>query len=596
MFIRARVIEVISHPYILNDSNINKLMQDKDLKLTNSKNMNLIKDLPRNSIIAQIINDNSRVIALPFFSSHISLPLKPGENVWLFKEEIADGANTQDEVEFFWMSRIHGMNFYEDLNFTHDDRRFLKKYSDRRDGELSLKNEIKMLENNITLNSDIPVAQFNDGPIYNTTTGKIKDPSSRTGINTKSLNISGKYILEDVPRYTKNPGDFIIQGSNNTLIKLGSNFANSANEILNTVNTPFAYNNPNKYSGTIDIVAGRAAISKEYLNISELRGYKLNNRQIYVNKVSTKAYRNGYLSVLNEKNEFENMKDPKYFLGNNSENIGEGDPDFFTDISRIYISEKCNGDQLLNIKSIQNVTNATIPVKTSFQSTTDRGYIIAKSDEIRIIARGKVFNVTNNGSFNLNENSIYQNSGGSIRLIKEGDDNSTCHLILEQQGNVLLNGQKIVIGDEAKVKENGKGEQVFIGHGAKEPLVLGYFLKNKLENFMNEVCKALVLISKNLDEINTNFNQHTHPYAGVAGNTAPTPNLITKSLISPNPSSSIDYEKITEIALNQEEGQYGPIEGITNDVGSDTISSKIDQIMKIKSDLNEILSTLGRTL
>ena len=56
---------------------------------------------PRNSIICRIITDennkseDSDVIAYPFFSSHLALPVKPGEQVWLFNEKpLQDNTNS----------------------------------------------------------------------------------------------------------------------------------------------------------------------------------------------------------------------------------------------------------------------------------------------------------------------------------------------------------------------------------------------------------------------------------------------------------------------------------------------------------------------
>ena len=589
MFVRAKVIEVISHPSVLTQSVINKIINDNNFKISDSKSSNLINDLPRNSIIAQLKNENKRIIAIPFFSSHIGFPLKPGEDVWLFKEENADsGSSLNTIVEYFWLSRIHGMNFFEDSNFTHDDRKLLKKYENKANNELSVNSEVFMFDNNILFEKKYPIAQFNNGPVVNSQSKTLSNPAVQK-LNLVPLNISGQYIFEDIPRVTKNPGDFIIQGSNNTLIKLSTDFANQSDEYLYKFNQNSFSQSIQKNSGTIDIVAGRAAISKKYLSTNLYVQYELNGEDIFANKISTNAFRNGHMFILNEKNSFENMKDSNYFLAKNSENISEGDPDFFSDISRLYISEQSNGDQLLsnyiNLNTIQNDIKAE---KTFINIPSNRGYIIAKSDEIRLVARQKVFNL------NENNQELYQEVGGSIRLIKEGTIDNQAYLILNHEGIISLNGSKIVIGDMDKVKDNGKSENVYIGHGAKEPLVLGYFLKNKLENFMNEVCKSLILISKNLNEINNNFNSHTHPYAGVAGNTSPTPLLITpENIIIPQDSSSNTIQDL-EGSENEENGNYGVIKDIN--VSPLSINDNINNIITIKNSLIEILSKLGKTL
>jgi len=595
MFKRARTIEVISHPYVLNDNIVNQLIDDRNKKLTNKKNKYLIKDLPRNAIIAQLIDSNERIIAIPFFSSHISLPLKPGEDVWIYKEEKASEEGEEKSIEYFWMSRIHGMNFYEDVNFTHEDRKFLKRYEEPEE----LKSSTREFAFEKNINDLNPVAQFNDGPVYNTSTGNIKNPDSKQNVNNARLNISGQYFVEDIPRYTKNPGDLVIQGSNNTLIKLGNSLAIENNEDISVRSNSLSYSDFPKYSGAIDIVAGRAAISKELLTRNEVVGYHLNKRELFFDFISKSASRNGMLVTFNERGQLENIKDSEYYIKTNSQNIAEGDTDFYTDISRLYVSEYCEGDKLINYSNVSTLDlSTTFGEKKESTSKNNRGFIIAKSDEIRIVSRGNVFNVNrekdkNNNMFSVD--SRFQETGGSIKIIKEGNSDNIAYLSLEHDGVASLNGSKIVIGDENKKKENGKSEHVYIGHGAKEPLVLGYFLKNKLENFMNEVCKSLILISKNLQELNDKHNAHFHPYAGVAGNTL-IPNV--DNLIS-------DFKNVPEVAINSvvspiigsidnETGEYGPIQGLNQDPQS--LDKSIENILRIKDTLVETLSTIGRTL
>jgi hypothetical protein len=589
MFKRAKVIEIISHPYVLKENILNTLLNDSEKKISDKKNIHLLKDLPRNSIVAQLVNENSRIIAIPFFSSHLGFPLKQGETVWIYKEENTDSDNAK-RIEYFWLSRIHGMNFYEDTNYTHDERKYLRRYEDKKGIDLST--EIDMLENGYSEKTTI--AQFNDGEVYNTQSGNLSGGKGKINIKKTPLNISGKHIFEDVPRFTKHPGDLILQGSNNTLIKLGIDEGYPSNFSLFEASSPLAYKENKKYSGTIDIVAGRAAISKEYLTIKKYTDYHLNKEDFLKGKnVTTKAFRNGMNVIYNEKKLLENLKDTDYYLENNYENIAEGDTDFFTDISRLYISEYSTGDQLLNINNVYTATNDKKAIKINSIKSSGKGFVIAKSDEIRIIAREKSFNLTreNDIPFNSNIDNLFS-QGGAIRLIKEGNDENIAYLCLENDGVVSLNGSKIILGDENKIKENGKSENVYIGHNAKEPLVLGYFLKNKLENFMNEVCKSLILVSKNLDEINKKYNSHTHPYAGVAGNTLPSSSLVVNSVPIPETSINASIDPVKG-APSDENGDYGNIQGLVEPLD---LNQSIDNIVKIKESLVEILSQIGRTL
>jgi len=113
MFRRAIVVDIITHPNILSEQLLNSLDSDRsEYVLTRKKNRNFLKKLPRNSIIGMFVQSKERFIAIPFFSSHIGFPLKPNEEVWIFEDETL--SNKNNEIEYFWMSRIHGLNLYED--------------------------------------------------------------------------------------------------------------------------------------------------------------------------------------------------------------------------------------------------------------------------------------------------------------------------------------------------------------------------------------------------------------------------------------------------------------------------------------------------
>ena len=55
---------------------------------------------------------------------------------------------------------------------------------------------------------------------------------------------------EPVPRFSKRSPDFVLQGSNNTLISLGTDRSSAEG-------TSISDSDKNEFSGTIDIVAGR---------------------------------------------------------------------------------------------------------------------------------------------------------------------------------------------------------------------------------------------------------------------------------------------------------------------------------------------------
>ena len=83
-----------------------------------------IKKAPRNTVLARIIAGDGaaastgEIICYPFFPPHFSMPVKPGEQVWVFSES-PDGPNPYS----YWISRVHEPDHADDINYTHPERR-----------------------------------------------------------------------------------------------------------------------------------------------------------------------------------------------------------------------------------------------------------------------------------------------------------------------------------------------------------------------------------------------------------------------------------------------------------------------------------------
>lgn len=588
MFKRAVVLDIVMHPGLLSDSVIKKLIgPDSNFKLANQKNVEFLKSLPVNSIIGSFIENKNIFIAFPFFSSHMSLPLKRQEEVWIYE----DASAAKDfENEYYWISRVHGTNLYEDANYTHTDRKYLKDYTQEK------------ARNSVNLDNleKVSAALFNNGPIRGNNTGTSGD----TGITNRdkkikeSLNLSSNHLLEDVPRTFKNPGDYIIQGSNNTLIRLGTNHIRESSDNYNEVyyNTIFA-TDPDAYSGTIDIVAGRAALSQSLAVEKKYVDYFKNEEKLFFKNITTGAYKNSQLIIYNENEITENLKDSEFYLGNKIINWAEGDPDFFTDISRILVSEYIKGDKLLNSGEINTIS--LDGVKSSIRDK-ERGYIIAKSDEIRLIARGTVISKNHSKSDQLEKSNLIENDAGSIRIIKEGGEDKG-YLIIDSTGHISIDGPTIVLGDNKRIKENGTGNSIYLGNDSHEPGVLGYMLKNKLENFMDETIRALNIIGLCLKDLDS----HVHQYAGPAGLTLfPIPGSAPGQL----PTFATDNANFTTYStannnaflertgnVDDKSGNYGKVAGMGS-ADSKSLEDKINDISKIRDSLTDILSKFVKTL
>jgi len=581
MFKKAIVLDIISHPGMITDDIVNQLISDdSNLKLFSIKKPGFIKNLPANSIIATFTNSKNIFIALPFFSSHMCLPLKVQEEVWIYEDP---SASKEIEIEFYWISRIHGFNFYEDLNYTYSDRKYLRSYNEESNKK----------------NSNIPVALFNNGPIRADSNGKTDDNvmSSKEKRLSISLDLSHRHLLEDVPRTFKNPGDYIIQGSNNTLIRLGTNHIRKANNnFKESYNNTIFYKEPESYSGTIDLVAGRAVGSQDLSVDKNTVNYLKDQNVLFSNSITKKAYKNSQLVIYNEKGATENLKDAGFYLGNpNAINWAEGDPDFSADISRLLISEYIDGDSLLNYSPLYSVENDG---KQTVLNNKKSGFIIAKSDEIRLVARSNVVSKSHNKNNQL-EGSNSISESGSIILLKEGGQEDRGYIAINSNGNVAIDGPAIVLGNKSREKENGKGDNIYLGNDAVEPGVLGYMLVNKLENFMDETIRALNIIGLCLKDLNS----HVHPFIGPAGDTLPAkllPNAssLLNSLAVDNTGFSdytVDYQATARSgAANDPDGNYGKIEGIID--ATTKLKDKIDGLALIRNSLQDILSKMVKTL
>jgi hypothetical protein len=135
------------------------------------------------------VKKNSSTICLPFFPSHLSLPVKPGEYVWIYKTL----AN-----EYYWMCRVSGVRQVEDANFTHLPR-------------------IKSLSSAHSQTEDISL--FYDFAPMNSKSAAPRDIFENIAIN--SVAYKEEFTGEPVPRMSKKCGDLLLQGSNNAHIQLG---------------------------------------------------------------------------------------------------------------------------------------------------------------------------------------------------------------------------------------------------------------------------------------------------------------------------------------------------------------------------------------
>lgn len=296
------------------------------------KNPNLVNKMPRNSIIATIVSDRDgwtpeSEIFYPFFSGHLSLPVKPGEKIWV----IYDALKRSRSGKGYWITRIVSSENIDDINYTHADREAMY-VSKNSPGDSPLAAQTG--EVNITL--DEALSFPTGGPIQKTNT--FPNPEAYNSIVENSLAYTSQFVGEPVPRVTKRVGDLLLQGSNNASILIGH-----SSDHTDLIDTPSDLG-----AGTVDIVAGVGATSS-------------------TSAISTAPTTRGYDEIL---------KVPE--LSNLSSNPFEGQPDFMNDRSRVYVSMRSDSDNDFGL----HFTYAGPVIGSAF--------IVAKSDEVRLVGRGSV--------------------------------------------------------------------------------------------------------------------------------------------------------------------------------------------------------------
>tara|TARA_Y100000590_G_scaffold378922_1_gene446236 strand:+ start:143 stop:1471 length:1329 start_codon:yes stop_codon:yes gene_type:complete len=408
----------------------------------------------------------------------------------------------------YWLCRIPGSSHVDDLNFTHLDREWVQTGRTPSSRRATIEDE-----EGETYDETDTVPGFLNG-------GGAIDLMSLPGTVDAYEEIHEQAIanqsitFESVPRFTKRPGDFVIQGSNNTLICLGEDRGWTAETVADSTDAQWSESstsadadgrwgddgpptdeNERSYAGTIDIVAGRGRSSAfpdgadgtEFTSqrvIENARGYQETDKSP-VEAASTE--------------EAENRLD----------NPSEGDPDLMHDASRIYVSMKTNGDANFGISSETGSMVAPYGEHT-IDDIEDAAFIVAKSDEVRIIAR-KTGEEPPTG---------YPEINGSIRIIKEGDpSDDMATILLLPDGTIQISGSKIFLGRTEDpdggiaAADADSGTSSGPGPGNSQPWVKYEQLDNLLTATMENI-KQFAL------DLQTNFSSNSTPGYG-----APNPSL-----------------------------------------------------------------------
>lgn len=393
------------------------------------KNNELIDVIPANAILCYVPEgkgNNSMsgrtIIAFPFFPPHISLPLKPGEHVWLLKETTS--RLSLGYSFYYWMSRITSYRQVDDINYT-----FLPQHSEV---HLGIKNQKKQGLENISIEDKISITSY----IENDERKELPTKITNSTIIASAHAYREEFTMEPVPRKFKNCGDTLIQGSNNSHLHLTTEKFNK--DYLDDVGRQNLFTNPdisnnfgnfnNPAAGALDLVVGRC--KKRVNELIDMSSSKIKDISAAEDFGAVLGKReNGFQSV------------EGYTLDKINETLKEDNDVPRNAFSRIYMTMNGNVDRDFEIKEESNFPQKTGPS------------IVSYSDHIRLFSE-KTVRIANVN--NVSENNIFSmiaiDEQGEITL-QAGNDANGAKIILRPNGNIILkpgpNGLLHLGGDES---------------------------------------------------------------------------------------------------------------------------------------------------
>ena len=94
MFLKARTLLVVDEKHMsdidmflqkLTNINFFKYFKTTQNNIYNKDQLKIfLKTLPQNTVFSKSINTDDLYLSLPFYSSHIKMPIKPNEHVWIY--------------------------------------------------------------------------------------------------------------------------------------------------------------------------------------------------------------------------------------------------------------------------------------------------------------------------------------------------------------------------------------------------------------------------------------------------------------------------------------------------------------------------------
>jgi hypothetical protein len=376
----------------------------------------------------------------------------------------------------YWVSRKISYRQVEDANYTHAYReRFLSILQDEYDKKTDYDKNQLSPENPIE--DDGAKYQLYSFPDLETDSGGvIRFNASLPGEATfdslvnESVAYQNEFSGEPVPRYSKNCGDLTLQGSNNTLIHLGTdltaNIKDKVNEKLGLLTKDATATNqvtpnvkPSQQSGMIDLVVGRFTdgvldgLSKDngvdtYVDLL-YQGLEDEEKSVSIPAGNFNIVKNSRSANAKSLEHYETDKGVKYRLGDESNSEGQHSLLSQKHVSaRLFLSMNSDPDYLWSgltdeygektpdeINSAASFSEYGVSQKT--KEGNEKSAFVAYAERARIFAEDDVKIKNHNAMISFDkEGNIYFKSSGNASII------------LDKDGNIILtpgpNGQILV--------------------------------------------------------------------------------------------------------------------------------------------------------
>ena len=653
MFIQTRAVYIVGtdagNPRLIHENlkriNCLNLFFGKILNPSSDVFYNkFLKNLPPETVFSVKVSfdktskiEKKYFISIPFMSSHFSLPLKIGEIIWIYPYEPAMNEATKNDlvINSYYLSRVHSMLSTEDVSYCYADR----DYSIFNPYNLDITNlPYESLNSREKIEYSLRI-QDAASAILRPSIDKFSDETKFIQ-STYFNNAITAENFRSVPRVFKNSADTVLQGSHNTSLSLSSS------------RLRYLASDSDYSVGEIKLTAG--------INQNIFRFLLASNQSVtVVDENYSKSDKDTILSIYEHNSEkfiqvfnglhFETIKSLSHFS-----NINLALPDFadttFTpllqatydsDLTRITISE--NSTDFIDINSDNEITlldveNDIEKIQKSSNIKSEKEFTINKLiDDASSHARSKLVQLENNSSFvAISDNialSLHKNSPGHLSLIQPNAlDNKSTQIKITDKGNILLDGNKILIGDYNRLPEKSSGGDalVFLGHSEdSQSLVLGEQLKEFMLELLDvqresmqdikELFEKSAEIKKNIQQnINTSLNRSAIPsnvYTSLINTTfstiqstlttgAPIPDaLINTNIVTPllalfnslAPALFSRMQLELGVLLTQNNAEIASFEAdITNKLlkRDEELSQRLEVIEK---NINEILSKFSKT-